>query len=531
MTASFWPLDPSDLVAESTVASLLRETAAGHPHALAVIEPADEGSRRWTYRRLEAGAEARAHRLLELFEPGERIALWAPTSADWLLTEYAAALAGLVLVTVNPALQAAELRHVLATAGVAGIVLVDEHRGHPLRSVLDEVRPGLPSLREILPLRGPEWSPTRGPGQLPEPGPDDVAQIHFTSGTTGPPKGAMLHHRGITNNMRFHADVLGMTSDDVLISPVPMFHVGGAVMANLTALNAGATLVPVRTWDAGTVLELIEAERATALIGVPTMFLDLLARQALERRDVSSMRLVMVGGSAVPTSLIHRLEDVFGASVRNSFGQTECGSIISATRHDDAAVDVAETLGRPFPGIAAKIVGPDGRVQPRGVAGELLVRGYQVMTGYYGAPELTADAFDDEGWLRTGDVCTMDDRGYLRFVSRLKEMIIRGGENLFPAEIEDVLRAHDDVSDVAVVGVPDERLGESVAAFVRLVPGRDPDAGALRAHAAARLAREKVPAHWRFVAEFPTTPAGKIRKSDLRTDFLSTTTHELESHA
>lgn len=296
MTSSYWPLDPADVVVESTVASLLRETAARQPDATALLEPADEGGRRWTYRELEAAADARAYRLLEMFEPGERIALWAPTSADWLLTEYAAALAGLVLVTVNPALQVAELRHVLSASGAVGVVLVDEHRGHPMRAVLDEVRPSLPALREVLPLLGTDWSPTGAGRSLPVPRPDDVAQIHFTSGTTGVPKGAMLHHRGITNNMRFHASVLGMTGDDVFISPVPMFHVGGAVMANLTALNAGATLAPVRSWDAGRVLRLIESERATAIIGVPTMFLDLLAHPDLARRDVSSIRLALGGG-------------------------------------------------------------------------------------------------------------------------------------------------------------------------------------------------------------------------------------------
>lgn len=516
---SYWPADESMPVLESTIGSVLRDTAARQPQAWAVIDGDDPSGRRWTYRQLLADAERIAAGLLSRFKPGERVALWGPSSPEWLEIEYGAALAGIGVVTVNPGLKAEELHYVLCQSNAVGIILVDEFRGNPMRQWLEQITGSLPQLRADLPLVAwQSWAKTPDEhAEWPNVQPDDVVQIHFTSGTTGRPKGAMLHHRGVTNNMRFHKDRLGLVPGDIFLNPTPMFHVGGAVLANLTSLAAGACLVPVQRFDPAQVLDLIPELDVNAMIGVPTMYIDLLAEHARRPRRAESLRVVMVGGALASPDLITSLQTRFGASVRNVYGQTECGSIIATTVGDDTVADIAETVGRPMPRIEVKVVDRDGAVVPCGEPGELCVRGYEVMHGYCDMPMETKEALDEDGWLRTGDVCTADERGYLRIVSRVKEMIIRGGENIFPAEIEDVLRRHPAVADVAVVGVPDGRLGEVVGAAVRLDGTATEEE--LRLFATGLLSREKVPQHWRIVDAFPLTASGKVRKQDLKDTF------------
>ncbi len=525
---SEWPADKRLPVLDTTIGSLLRKAALAAPQSVALVDGSATGSRRrWTYAQLLEAAEQLGTGLLARFAPGERIALWAPNSPEWVVFEYGAALAGITLVTVNPAFKTKELEFVLRQSNAAGICYVEEHRGNPMQRWLDEVRPGLADLREVLPLIGWEtWAPPTTE-DLPHSSPafpsvtaDDVAMIVYTSGTTGVPKGAMLHHRGITNNMRFHAIRLKMGGGDVFVSPIPLFHVGGACMAALTALAAGAALVLLDTFNPDLTLELIETERATAMIGVPTMFIDVLSRLEASGRDVSSMRLIMIGGAPSSPDLIRQLEYSFAASVRNSYGQTESASIICATEEGDSPEDVAETVGRAFPQVELKIVDRRGATVARGGPGELWARGYQVMAGYFRLEAQTAEAVDGDGWLHTGDVCTMDERGYVRVVGRVKEMIIRGGENLFPKEIEEAVRAHPGVLDVAVVGVPDARLGEVVAAFVRTAPGAAVNGHELTASLRSLLSREKVPEHWRFVESFPLTASGKVQKHELRKMFV-----------
>jgi fatty-acyl-CoA synthase len=513
-----WPADESAPVLDTTIGSVLRQTAVDHPDAWAVVD-GDAAERRWSYDELLTNAERIAVGLLSRFRPHERVALWGPSSPEWLVVEYGAALAGIELVTVNPGLKAEELLYVLQQSRAVGVCLVDEFRANPMRQWLELVAGDLPGLREQLPLTDwVSWSPATVPGSAswPEVRPDDVCQIHFTSGTTGRPKGAMLHHRGVTNNMRFHRDRLGLGARDVLLNPTPMFHVGGAVLANLTALAGAACLVPVSRFDPGRVLDLIPGLGVTAMLGVPTMFLDLVDEQTRSDREVGSLRLLMIGGSLASPDLIRALQRAFGASVRNVYGQTECGSIIATTVGEDSVADIAGTVGRAMPQIAIKIVDRDDKVVPCGVPGQLCVRGYQVMHGYTEMPAETAEAFDADGWLRTGDVCEADERGYLRIVGRVKEMIIRGGENIFPAEIEDALRRHPAVADVAVVGVPDRRLGEVVGAAVRLVAPGGATVEDLRQFTVTHLSREKVPVHWLVLDEFPLTGSGKVRKPELR---------------
>jgi fatty-acyl-CoA synthase len=518
---SFWPADEAEPVLDTTIGSVLRATAARYPDALAVVD-GDDTARSRSYAGLLADATRIAAALLDRFRPGERVALWGPSSPDWMAFEYGAALAGLGLVTVNPGLKAGELDYVLRQSRAAGICLAAEHQGNPMSRWLEAVAPGLPALREQLPLAAwADWAPplASGDAELPEVRPDDLAQVHFTSGTTGRPKAAMLHHRGVTNNMRFNAQRMGLGPGEVFLNPTPMFHVGGAVLANLTALAAGACLVPLRRFDPGRVLDLIGDLGVAAILGVPTMFFDLIGRQRERPREVGSLRVLLVGGSVASPELVRTLQQEFGVSVRNVYGQTECGSIIASTVAGDPVADLAESVGRPMPQIAVKITDPAGVIVPCGTPGELCVRGYQVMHGYAGMPAETTAAFDGSGWLRTGDLCTADERGYLRIVGRVKDMIISGGENIFPAEIEDVLRRHDAVADVAVVGVPDERLGEVAGAAVVLTGTPEVTGEELAAFAAGLLSREKVPRRWLFVASLPQTPSGKVRTPELREAF------------
>lgn len=514
--AHFLP-DESQPIQEMTVGRLLREAAAEAPGAVALVDGSEAGGgRRWTYAEVLERAEAIALRLVQDLSPGDRLAIWGQTSPEWLMTWYGAALAGVTLVTVNPGYRAGELRYVLSQSEATALALDREFRGARLPDLLEDVRPDLPGLVWTFDLRELAGSPRRG-GSLPHVSPDAVAQIQYTSGTTGFPKGAMLHHLGITNNIRFYAQRLGMGTGEVYLSPMPLFHVGGSVTSALSVLWTRSTLVTVDRFDAGRMLQLMEAERATVTIGVPTMLIDILEHPEFRPDRVRSMRQIMCGGAYTPAALVGRLSESFGATIHNSFGQTECGPIMTMTGPEDEFVDIAETAGFPMPQIELRVVDiATGATAACGQPGELCARGYQVMKGYHGMEDATAAAIDAGGWLHTGDICSMDERGYVRIAGRLKEMVIRGGENIFPKEIEDVLGDHPAVAAAAVVGLPDPRLGEAVGAFVKLVPGASADAAELREFAAARLAREKVPAHWTFVEEFPLTANGKVMKHRLR---------------
>jgi fatty-acyl-CoA synthase len=478
--------------------------------------------RRWTNAELLAGAEAVAAALLGRFDPGERVAAWAPNIPEWVLLEFGAGLAGVVLVTVNPAYRPSELAYVLRQSGAAGIFLVPEFRS-PMAQYLDEVRGDLPDLREAVLFT--EWRDFVASGsaleKLPDVAPLDPAQIQYTSGTTGFPKGALLHHRGITNNARLYGERLGMGPGDVYVNPMPLFHTAGCVMGVLSCLQTGATHVPVPFFDPAAVLELIESERGTVMLGVPTMLIALLEHPDFAARDLSGVRTIISGGSVVPPELVQRIETALGVPFTIVFGTTECSPILTQTALDDDPEDRATTLGRPLPQTEVAVVDPgSGELSAPGEVGELCCRGYLVMTGYYDMPEATAAAIDPEGWYHTGDLASMDERGYLRIEGRLKDMIIRGGENIYPREIEEVLFKHAAVAECAVVGIPDERWGEVVAAFIRLAPGADQPAetelfNLCREH----LAPHKTPIHWIFVDAFPLTGSGKIQKYVLREQF------------
>jgi fatty-acyl-CoA synthase len=526
LTRSYWPADTSSPVLETTVGGVLRSAAAAGPGLLAMVGGLpDPGQRkRWTYAELLADAEQAARALTARFAPGERVAVWAPNLPEWVVLEYAAALAGLVLVTVNPALRPAELAYVLNQSGACGIFLVPEFRS-PMAQFLAEVRPDVPALREVAFFT--EWDDFVGTGPaeavLPEVRPDDIAQIQYTSGTTGFPKGAELHHRGLTNNARFYAERVGFRPGEPLVNPMPLFHTSGCGMGVLGAAQSLAVHVPVLAFDPAVVLELCESERSAILAGVPTMLIALLEHPDLGQRDLSSLRCAVTGGTPVPAELVRRVEERLGVRCSIVFGTTECSPLLTQVKLDDSAQDRAKTLGSPLPQAEIKIADvASGEPVPAGEVGELCARGYLVMRGYHDAPEATASAIDAEGWYHTGDLASADERGYLRIEGRIKDMIIRGGENIYPREIEDVLFSHPAVAEVVVVGVPDARWGEVVAAYVRPVPGQPaPAPEELRAHCRERLAPYKTPLHWVFVDAFPLTPSGKIQKFRLRESFVA----------
>jgi len=536
---AYYPADTSSPVRESTVGSALRAAAEQAPGGAAMVEgvpgpPLDR--RRWTNAELLAEAEAVAAALLGRFEPGERVAAWAPNIPEWVLLEFGAALAGVVLVTVNPAYRPSELAYVLRQSGASGIFLVPEFRS-PMARYLDEVRGELPNLREAVLFPGgagvppgmTEWKEFVASGspleKLPDVAPLDPAQIQYTSGTTGFPKGALLHHRGITNNARLYGERLGMGPGDVYVNPMPLFHTAGCVMGVLSCLQTGAVHVPVPFFDPAAVLELIESERGTVMLGVPTMLIALLEHADFPNRDLSGVRTIISGGSVVPPELVRRVEDALGVPFTIVFGTTECSPLLTQTALDDDPADRATTLGRPLPQTEVQVVDPGtGEVSGVGEVGELCCRGYLVMTGYYDMPEATAAAIDADGWYHTGDLASMDGRGYVRIEGRLKDMIIRGGENIYPREIEDVLFKHPAVAECAVVGIPDERWGEVVAAFVRVAPGAErPAETELFSLCREHLAPHKTPVHWVFLDAFPLTGSGKIQKYVLREGFTRPT--------
>jgi acyl-CoA synthetase (AMP-forming)/AMP-acid ligase II len=522
-----WPADRSRPILDITVGDLLRETAAKDPDAVALIEgaPDAEARRWWTYGALLEQSEQAARALAARFAPRERVAIWANNIPEWVILELAAALAGVTIVTVNPALRADELRHVLGQSRADGIFLVPEYRGAPMAEMLDGLRSELPGLRDVVSFA--DWDDFCAIGsasaRLPRVHPGDPAQIQYTSGTTGRPKGAVLHHRGIVNNAWLtYRDRLGMGPGLVQLSPMPLFHTAGCAMAVLGSIACEGTLVLPPYFDPGLVLELVEAERVQCLLGVPTMLIAYLDHPRFAETDVSSVRHVITGGAVVPPSLVRRVEAAIDARLSIVFAQTESSPVITQTAPDDSDEDRATTLGRPLPQTDVKIVDvTTGATAPPDVVGEICTRGYHVMTGYFDNPQATAAAIDADGWLHTGDLGSMDARGYCRIGGRLKDMIIRGGENIYPREIEQVLFDHEDVADVAVLGVPDATWGEQVVAFIRPAEGRTPDPDALFAYCRERLAPFKTPRHWRIVDAFPLTPSGKVQKYVLREQFVA----------
>ncbi len=527
LTESYIPAQTDDVVLETTVGGVLRETAQqrGGSLALAEVDLAGETARRWTYAELLADSERLGKALASRFAPGERVVVWAPNVPEWVLMEYACGLAGLILVTANPSFQAAELRYVLEQSGASALFSVESYRGNPMAEIAVEAAAGLEAVREIVDLDDPEALFAIGsrPAALPHVAPADAAQIQYTSGTTGFPKGAVLSHRSLTNNARYCAIRSGTRPDSVWANFMPMFHTSGCGLITLGALQAGCAMFLVKLFDPSAILRLMEREKVTALLGVPTMLVAMMECLDQEPVDMSSVEVAVSGGSMVAPELVRSVTERFGCEFQTVYGQTEASPLVTQHHSGESLDIVCNTTGLPMPQTEVSIRSVDGenRVLPVGEVGEICVRGYCVMIGYHDNPSATAAAIDAEGWLHSGDLGTLDRQGYLRITGRVKEMIIRGGENLFPAEIENALLEHPDVAEAAVVGLPDGKWGEIVACFVRLEPGCTLDEQDLRRHCRARLSPQKTPVVWRQVPVFPLTGSGKIRKFSLVDDWLA----------
>ncbi|MFE6844036.1 AMP-binding protein [Streptomyces sp. NPDC057686] len=487
--------------------------------------------RRWTYAELAADVDALALGLLDLgIAKGDRVGIWAPNRAEWTLVQYATAKIGAILVTVNPAYRSHELEYVLRQSGIRLLVAAERFKTSDYAGMIEEVGPHCPELEFTVLLDGPRWTALLEQGRRGDPAdlvragaglsPDDPINIQYTSGTTGFPKGATLSHHNILNNGFFVGELCHYTEQDRVCIPVPFYHCFGMVMGNLACTSHGAAMViPAPSFDPEATLAAVEAEACTSLYGVPTMFIAELAAPGFGTYDLSSLRTGIMAGSPCPVEVMKEVIDRMGMrEVSICYGMTETSPVSTQTRADDSVERRVSTVGRVGPHLEVKVVDPQsGRTVPRGEPGELCTRGYSVMLGYWGEPERTAEAVDAARWMHTGDLAVMDEDGYLSITGRIKDMVIRGGENVYPREIEEFLHAHPDVLDVQVVGVPDPKYGEELMAWVRMREGAEPlTAAAVRAFCDGRLAHFKIPRYVHVVDEFPMTVTGKIRKVEMR---------------
>lgn len=534
LTESYFAATDEAPLLETSCASILREAALQWPDAVALIDADDTppARRRWSYAELHQRAERTARALLANFEPGSHIAIWAANCPEWIVLQFGLAMAGMVMVTINPANRVSELGYVLGQSRSRAVFHQRHYRGVDMaQSIAAATQEHDLELARVVCLEHFDdfLNEANADCLLPAVAPQDPAMIQYTSGTTGRPKGALLNHFSVTNNARMMAELKSLNENTVNLAVAPLFHTGGCVAGVLGSVQTGGALLLPSAFDAASMLDLIEQEQATYTFAVPTMLVALLAEQSSRPRDLSSLETVFSGAATVPVEVVKRVEQEFNARLIIGYGQTETSPAITHTRLDDAPDDKSETIGYALPQVEVKIVDPEsGATMPVGHPGELLTRGFLVMMGYYEMPEATAATIDDDGWLHTGDLCSMDERGYCRITGRLKDMIIRGGENIYPREIEEVLYAHEAIEEVAVIGLPDDHWGESVAAVLRLCEGEPVRSQTLENHVGASLARYKVPRRWFAMTEIPATASGKLQKYKLVDMFKEGTLQKFE---
>ena len=512
-----------------TIGADLDRTAARVGDHEALVECAT--GRRFSYPEFVAEVDAVALGLDALgVVKGDRVGIWAPNCAEWAFVQYATAKLGAILVNINPAYRTHELAYVLEQAGISVLVSAPEFRTSDYRAMVAEVREDRPDLREVLFLGDDAWEQLLTTGRAgdrellvrreAELSADDPINIQYTSGTTGFPKGATLTHHNLLNNGFFVGEGCGYTEADRICIPVPYYHCFGMGMGNLAATSHGATMViPAPGFDPAATLRAVQDERCTSLYGVPTMFIAELALPDFGTYDLSSLRTGIMAGSPCPVEVMKRVVSEMGMTeVTICYGMTETSPVSTQTGADDDLDRRTSTVGRVHPHLEVKVIDPEtGLTVPRGTPGEFCTRGYSVMLGYWDEPEKTAEVIDAARWMHTGDLAVMDAEGYLNIVGRIKDMVIRGGENVYPREVEEFLYTHPDVVDAQVIGVPDERFGEELMAWVRLREGAEPlTPEALRRFCSGRLAHYKIPRYVKIVDGFPMTVTGKVRKVEMR---------------
>jgi fatty-acyl-CoA synthase len=511
----------------ATIGANLARTAGRYPDREAVVECAT--GRRLSYAQLDAAVDELARGLLaHHLEVGDRAGIWAPNCLDWLLVQYATARVGVILVNINPAYRSHELAYVLKQSGISVLFSAPAHKGSDYRAMVSEVAADCPELREVIYLGEPSWQQLISDGEsvpvtqvyavAERLDSDDPINIQYTSGTTGFPKGATLSHHNILNNGYLVGAGCSYTEQDRICVPVPFYHCFGMVMGNLAATSHGACVViPAPGFDPAATLRAVQDERCTSLYGVPTMFIAELALPDFADYDLSSLRTGIMAGSPCPVEVMKRvISEMHMAEVTICYGMTETSPVSTQTRADDSLDRRTATVGRVHPHVEVKVIDPaTGQLVPRGATGELCTRGYSVMRGYWNSPEQTAEVLVN-GWMHTGDLAVMDSEGYLAIVGRSKDMVIRGGENIYPREVEEFLYGHPDIEDVQVVGVPDAKYGEELLAAIRLRSGATLTEEDVREYCRGRLAHYKVPRYVRFVSEYPMTVTGKIQKFKIR---------------
>ena len=514
-----------------------------------------ETGTRFTYREFKDECDRVARGMMALgIGKGQHVGIWVTNYSEWVVAQFSTAKIGAVLVTVNPAYRTHELEYVLKQSDANALILIGQFRTSDYVGMANEVIPelkdsvpgelhcaGLPHLRNVIFIPPPYDSQAKTPdgmwswGDLRRKssevseaalaqrqascGPGDTINIQYTSGTTGNPKGAMLTHHNLVANGYYTGEGMKFTEEDRLCVPVPFYHCFGCVLGNLACVTHGATIViPSEYFDPLKTLQAVQQEKCTALHGVPTMFIAQLGQEQFAEFDLSSLRTGMMAGSPCPIEVMRQVVDQMGAKeITIGYGQTEASPVITLTRTEDTLERRVSTVGTALPNVEVKLVDPEtGKDTPVGEQGELLTRSFMVMKGYYNLPEATAAAIDQDGWLHTGDLATVDEDGYYRITGRLKDMIIRGGENIYPREIEEFLYTHPKIADVQVIGVPDERFVEEVMAWVMLKPGETADAEDIRNFCKGKIAHYKIPRYIKMVAEFPMTVTGKVQKFRMR---------------
>lgn len=529
-----------------TIGNIFDETAARWPDKMALISR--HQNIRWTYRQYKEKVDAFAAGLIELgLKPGERIGIWSQNKAEWAVVQFATAKAGLILVNINPAYRSSELEYALNKSGCVALVTSPEFKSSNYINILHKLAPEiahcaagelvserLPSLHTIIRLGDKKTAGMLNYADVMSLGTDrstatmqtlagllqfdDAINIQFTSGTTGSPKGATLSHHGIVNNALMTAHTMGISDEDIVCIPVPMYHCFGMVIGTLMCVVTGAMAVmPGEAFEPVSVLKTIEEERCTTLYGVPTMFIAMLGVDNFKGYDLNSLRTGVMAGSPCPAEVMKQvINEMHMSEMTVAYGMTELSPVSNQSLMDDSFDLRVSTVGLAHPHVESKIVDENNRIVERGEIGEYCARGYSVMIGYWADDERTADSIDDGGWMHTGDLATMDENGYVTVVGRSKDMVIRGGENIYPKEIEDFLYQHEKIEDVQVIGVPDERMGEEICAWVKLMPNQQLNEDDLKAYCKEEIAHYKVPRYIKFVDEFPMTVTGKIQKFVMR---------------